>query len=140
MIRIVSGSAATGCSSRNSPRPPTDCTALRTPLRSGSAGWPRSLMRTGLRRMFPGNREKYRENHEHLARYGADGAQISRCFVGSDAIFPKQLNRELLDRKQGNHSRKQGIALNSGNGPFPLHSRIWLARFVIAARPGRHDI
>jgi hypothetical protein len=25
---------------------------------------PRSLKRTGLRRMFPGNREKYRENHE----------------------------------------------------------------------------
>jgi len=27
-------------------------------------GWPRSLKRTGLHRRFPGNREKYRENHE----------------------------------------------------------------------------
>jgi hypothetical protein len=73
-------------------------------------GWPRSLDRTSLHREFPANRK----NTGKFTKAGSlSGPERSNypMFWGRSSELPIKSNRELLEGKQGNHFRTQGILL-----------------------------
>jgi hypothetical protein len=73
-------------------------------------GWPRSLDRTSLHREFPANRK----NTGKFTKAGSlSGPERSNypMFWGLSSELPIKSNRELLEGKQGNHFRTQGILL-----------------------------